>query len=251
MKKIEDPSDPLLYPHVPAQEEDNFRRLLQYFGLTQFFTSRTFSPKFFVQSDDASRTFSPKFFVQSDDGDSVTTLEKGKNRIKLIYKSEDHGIYNSISCTNELVPSGDGSFWKVQINTIPPDENIWDIALGISQNLKFSDKTFCGWSHCGEFGVVNEKVSRNHRLLPREMDRYKQGDCFYFHFKSRTLSMYDVRRYKLFVINDIGDSNSPSNPSLPTSTFYIHSIFAGSGTAITLGPMNARERAVFENHEGS
>lgn len=119
MKKVEDPSDPLLYPHVPTQKENDFRRLLQYFGLTEFFTSMTFSQK---------------FFVQSGDGNSVTMLEKEKNRIQLIYNNpEDFNIYG-LSCTNELDPSGDGSFWKVQINTISSDD-YYDLFLGITQNL--------------------------------------------------------------------------------------------------------------------
>ena len=243
MKKIEDPSDPLLYPHVPPQEENDFRWLLQYFGLTEFFTSMTFSQR---------------FFVQSGDGDSVTMLEKGKNRIKLVYddsNSKDRDWYG-VLCTNALDPSGEGSFWKVQMNTIPQGTNMYDITLGITQNLNlpqtdllFLEETFYGWSHCGRYTSVGGKQSKTHCL--GEIDRYKQGDCFYFRFKSRTLSMYDVRRDKLFVINYIGDSNIPSNPSLPTSKFYIHFIFGESGTAVTLGPMNAKERAVFENNEGS
>ena len=239
MKKVEDPSDPLLYPHVPTQKENDFRRLLQYFGLTEFFTSMTFSQK---------------FFVQSGDGNSVTMLEKEKNRIQLIYNNpEDFNIYG-LSCTNELDPSGDGSFWKVQINTISSDD-YYDLFLGITQNLNLQqtdllvEETLYGWSHCGKWTRVRGEVSRNNRL--GEESRYEKGECLYFRFKSRTLSMYSIRKGESFDIDDIGDSIIPSNPSLPTSKFYIHFIFGESGTAVTLGPMNAKERAVFENNEES
>merc|ERR1711865_442873 len=102
------------------------------------------------------------------------------NRIKLMHNSEDIN-FHGLSCTNELDPSGEGSFWKVQMDTIPPNTIVCDITLGITQNLNLqrtdllSDKTFYGWADCGIYTSVRGQLSNMHRL--GEMDRYKQGDC--------------------------------------------------------------------------
>ena len=39
MKTVEGPSDPILYPYVNPHKKEEFRRLLRYFGLLEFFDS--------------------------------------------------------------------------------------------------------------------------------------------------------------------------------------------------------------------
>ena len=223
MKKVEDPSRPLKYPHVLAHKTDDFERLLQYFGLVDFFKG---SPSTMI--------FSKSNFVQFKGRDSVTVTEEQNNTIKLVYNLATNG-HHAVACTTELHPSGEGCFWKVTIGTIP---NVY-IRLGINGNFDLKNsypsdihtKEFFGW---GTHNLVYTK-GKTHPNLDG-WTGLVDGECLYFHFKSNNLSLYSVQKKKTFVIDGI-DTN--------TKKFFFHFYMYDKGTAISFAPLNTEERKVF------
>ena len=222
MKKVEDPSRPLKYPHVPAHKMEDFERLLQYFGLVAFFKESP-STMIFVKSN----------FVQYKGKSDVTVTEQPNGKVELVYNPRTDGYY-AINCATELDPSRDGCFWKVNIGTIPD----YYLHLGINGSLdlhekKFSNanKDFVGWGTLKDVYIMGKGYSGRDGWTG-----FVDGECLYFQFKSKKLSMYSVQKKRIFVIDDI-DTN--------TKKFYFHTYMYYKGTAILLEPLNAEERKVF------
>ena len=67
---------------------------------------------------------------------------------------------------------------------------------------------------------------------------FNQGEGLYFSLKSNKLQMHRVRNNKTFVIDNIGTDGARH--------FYFHISLFDDGTTLTLEPLDAQERAVFD-----
>ena len=229
MKKVEDPSNPLTYPYVPSHKFNDFRRLLQYFGLVEFFETK------FV--------FSTKNFVQYGGGSKVKlTGDESNNTIDFLYDTNKRNYYG-IACTTDLDPSGDGSFWKVQIDKCT-DSSIF---IGIIGKLKFSqdsyDNSTCyGWMADDGYIYVDGNCDVDEEDGSEDgWEMLGEGDCLYFRFKSNKLTVHNVRKNKTFVIDNIDSFNTTC------TKFHIHICFYSPQTAVTLGPLESKERLIFSD----
>ena len=223
-KKIEDPSDPLTYPYVPPHKKQSFERMLRYFGLMDFFHPAS-DPLIFSKAN----------IVQKNGDSLVTVTDDDTNKVNLMYNHTPDGHYR-IACTTELDPSGDGVFWKVNIVKLP---NTHWIFLGIVGNfdlreIVFRDSTSYGWT-------TQTKVVKGKTFLYSRTDGMSdlgEGESLYFSLKAHTLKMHRIQKKKTFVIDDI-DTNDAHK-------FYFHIGFLYHGTTVTLEPLDATERAVFD-----
>ena len=228
-KKIEDPTHPVTSPpYVPPQKQESFQRLLEYFGLVDFFTPPrspdNINPEFFQKHN----------FVQCNDGSSITVTEDEPNKIKFV-STVDRSDYYRVACKTALDPSGDGCYWKVKVDKL----QINNVFLGIVGNLNRNQHIYrhpeCyGWTKRSMFykGVESNQEGIN------GWTEFVDGESLYFSFKSNQLKMHRVQLQKTFVINDIDTS--------PTKKFYFHIGFYYKGTTVTLEPLNAKERAAFD-----
>ena len=227
MKKVEDPSQPLDFPHVPAHKVKDFQRLLQYFGLVDYFKE---SP--------ATIIFSKSNFKQYYGRNYVTVTEEQHNKIALVYDNSSFDSLYCVACTTELDPSGEGCFWKA---TIEPSRQKCFIHFGIIGNLDLEGiysaggniikKDYFGWAPKGNVLIKGTE----HKKLDG-WTGFVNGECLYFHFKANKLSMHSVQKKKTFVIDGI-DTN--------TKKFFFHFYMYDKGTAISLAPLNVEERKVF------
>ena len=227
MKKVEDPSQPLDFPHVPAHKVKDFQRLLQYFGLVDFFTGPP-----------STMIFSKSNFKQHYGRSCVTVTEKQHNKIALVYDNASFDSLHSVVCTTELDPSGEGCFWKV---TIEPSRQKCFIHFGIIGNLDLTGiysagnnklkKDYFGWAPHGDVLIKGTE----HKKLDG-WTGFVNGECLYFHFNANKLSMHSVHTQKTFVIDGI-DTDS--------KIFYFHTDMYYTGSAVSLEPLNVEERKVF------
>ena len=226
-KKIEDPAKPLKYPYVPPHKEESFQRLLEYFGLVDYFIP----PPSSSPSTSTVMIFSKKIVLQHEGQDYVTITESDNNTIEL--QSPYNTGHYGVACATELDPTGEGCFWKVNIDSLPIPLFFF---LGIVGNLDLkyyvpNDATSFGWG--GSSGVFCKGESENRK---DGWVGFEEGECLYFHFKSNKLSMHSVQKNKTFAVSGV-DTNA--------TKFYIHTSVFRLGTAMTIGPLNAEERKTF------
>ena len=231
MKKVEDPSHPLKYPHVPTHKTDDFERLVQYFGLVEFF-----------KGPPSTMIFSKSNFVQRDGKASVTMTKQPNNTVKLVYDNPPEDGHYVVACNIELDPSGEGCFWKVNIGT---NFNHY-LFLGINKKLNVRNsspgitKDYFGW------GTRNRVYTNGtmHKTEYSDLDgwtSFVDGECLYFHFKLDKLSMYSVQKKKTFVIDGI----AADRITAATRKFYFHTYIFYNRTSLSVAPLNVEERKVF------
>ena len=223
MKKVEDPSHPLKYPHVASHKMDDFERLLEYFGLVDYFN---------LSSPSTMTIFSKSNFVQYEGKNYVAVIENDNNAVSVV-KLGGTNIDYGVACTTELDPSGEGCFWKVNIDSLQNNNHFF---LGILGNLDLrycihSEATSFGWE--GNSGAICEgQYGRKNGWTG-----FVDGECLYFHFKSNKLSMHRVQKNQTFFIDD--------DIFTSTTKHYFHINCVYNNTVVTLGPLDAEERKVF------
>ena len=213
MKKREDPSKPAPPPTVPDDKKDNFVSLLNYYGLSDFFY-----PPVFLPFDIG------KIEVVQPHGSSVV-VTRSESKIRFSYDASISSGYFA-TCKPSLNSSGEGSFWKVTIDTLTM--NHW-LFLGIIGNLNpfhvsSKDLTAYGWG--GECAVKNGIYEAS------EIGVLSQGDCIYFHLKSNKLTMFNAEK-NLKTVIDIDTTVS--------DTYYINFNFYSPNTEISLEPLTEDE----------
>jgi hypothetical protein len=218
MKKFEDPTDLLTFPDVPETKAKDFRRLLRYFGLFDFFNSS----QAFHSLDIANiKVLQPcrTFFIE---------VTKTEEKIKISYRG--HGYY-FVACTPCISPSRVDSCWKVTVDVLP---NANWLLIGVIGNLNpdndsYTESTSYGWTglyRCDK-GVMDQYGELG-------MTKFCEGECLYFCFSSNKLTMYRVQTDKKFVIEDIARE---------VDEYYIHFNFHSHGTKLTLEPLSVDEYA--------
>ena len=226
MKKVEDPSNPLELPYVATHKVKDFERLLEYFGLVDYFNH--------APSSSTTMIFPAANFVQYEGLDFVKVTQNNSNTVRLVKKEGTNGPYG-VAHTIELDPSGEGCFWKVNIDSLPCNNHFF---LGILGNLKLqyflpTDPTSIGWG--GTSCVFRKGQSETGK---DGWSGFAQGECLYFHFKSNELCMHSIQKNKTFFIGI--DANAPK--------YYFHTNIVYSGTAMTIGPLTAEERKTFTDY---
>ena len=231
MKTVEGPSDLILYPYVNPHKKKEFRRLLRYFGLLDFFEL------------DPLLDFSKDSFVQRDDliGSTITMTEHDNNKkITFGYKNEGRQDHHGVTCSTELDSSGEGSFWKLRIDKLSDDGNFF--LMGITGNLDslalgYTDSTFFGWGP----GERWSRGSGEDGVAEWSRSQFAQGDCFFLRLKAKQLSIHRVDENDTIAVIDNIDTD--------TTKFYISFIFYNDGTVASLESLNAEERAVFTDND--
>ena len=219
MKKVEDPADPLEYPHVPPHKAKDFERLLEYFGLVDYFNP----PIMFSAAN---------FIVQHGGNNFVAVTDNDNNTVKLLFKQKT-GCHYGVACSTELDPAGEGCFWKVTIDSLSSSHGCF---LGIVGNLNVkyyvpSEATSFGWN--GKARVSTKAIHGKDWFAG-----FEKGECLYFHFKSNKLRMHSIQKNKTFVFSkDDFDTNA--------TKYYFHILYAYKGTAMTIGSLTAEERKTF------
>ena len=227
MKKVEDPDSPLEYPHVPPHKAKDFQRLLEYFGLVDYFNP---------PSSSTTMIFSAANFVQAEGRDWVTVTENVNNTVKL-YKEISSDHYD-VACTTELDPAGEGCFWKVNIDSLPSSSEFFFLGITGNLNLKYFTPGFAT-----SFGWDDLKNVYRKGKYESETDGWTgfvHGECLYFHFKSNKLSMHSVQKKKTFVLDGI---------ETVTKKYYFLTNITHIGTVMTIGPLNDEERKTFTDNE--
>ena len=228
MKKVEDPSHPLKYPHVASHKMDDFERLLEYFGLVDYFN---------LSSPSTMTIFSKSNFVQYEGKNYVAVIENDNNAVSVV-KLGGTNIDYGVACTTELDPAGEGCFWKVTIDDSSPIRGLLFLGILGNLNLKqhiYLDATAFGW------GAGNQGFIKGYPLTNLGgWTRFNPGECLYFHFKSDKLSMHSVQKKKTFFIDGI---------DTVTTKYYFHTNITDVGTSMILGPLNAEERKTFTDNE--
>ena len=241
MKTVEGPSDPILYPYVNPHKKEEFRRLLRYFGLLEFFDP---GPPLLVFSKD---NFVHRGSVLA--GSTITMTESDNNKkITFVYQITATKCLHRLACSTELDSSGKGSFWKVKIEKFPDKSNGW-LLMGIAGNLNvlngcYSDATTFGWAanEC-----QNSRINLRGTGWPKEEfkqsfayhQNFDEGEVFYLRLKAKKLSIHRVQEKKTMDMDIIGAETK----------FYIHFIFGYAGIILSLESLNADERAVFTDHD--
>ena len=212
---------------MPPYKKESFQRLLEYFGLVDYFKPPPSS---------SMMIFSENNFVQNEGRDYVTVTENDKNTIKL-HKRTETGQY-AVAFTTELDPSGEGCFWKVNIDSLPKSAYFF---LGIAGNLSL--KHFIQSFEVTSFGWDGDSfVFRKGNAISGKdgFTGFADRECLYFHFKSNKLSMHSIQKNKTFIMYDI-DANA--------TKYYFHINIVYPGTLMTIGPLNAEERKIFTDNE--
>jgi len=222
-KKKENPVRPSSsLPKIPEGKRAEFKALIDYFGLTEFFYGDPRSWSIDIASIDVIQPHSSKVVV--------TRSEK---KIELSYGGPNGHYF--VYCTPALDIERGSSYWKVTINTLP-NYNVLNLGIsGIScaGNPGDIDSTSYGWSGGSEVlvkGLCNKGASGWTGFSP--------GECLYFHLGSTKLTMFSVLKNKKFTIN-------VCNPEVPK---YIRFIFLYSGTKLVLEPLYRDELAKLWEH---
>ena len=105
-------------PRIPEGKKEDFMSLLDHFELTEFFYPSPLpdvkaSPPSVVKSSSLDIA---KINVFQSNG-SLVDVVKSENNIKCSYNGSNR--YNFVACTPSLDSSGEGSFCKVTINSLP------------------------------------------------------------------------------------------------------------------------------------
>jgi hypothetical protein len=213
--KIKDPIEPVRPPKVICDKKKDFDDLLRYFGLTDFFNPCP-CPQFTLDIAEID--------VVQPHGSSVV-VTKSEKKIQFSYNAHD---FYFVACKSSLDSSGEGSFWKVTIDTLPLES--W-LFLGITGNLDAirdseEDSTSYGWSTAN--GYLGNLVWKSGRRKRSDFTGFSQGKCFYFHLKSNKLTMFSAETNQTSVINMVTTSDE----------YYIHFNFCDPGTKISLEPLN-------------
>jgi len=223
-KVIEDPSSNKVIgcPKIPEGKEEAFEVLLNYFGLTDFFYPPSTSVSMDIANIDVVLPHS-----------SDVTVTKSENKIQLSKDDRTRNAYNFVACKPALDSSGEGSFWKVTVDTLP---NGWTF-LGIIGTLDASnskgiheDPTCYGWasrSRVYQGGTVRNEDSG--------WTGFTQGECLHFHLTAKKITMFSVQKNQKFTI-DVATT---------VDTYYIHFNIMYISTKLTLEPLNEEERARF------
>ena len=217
-----------MFPYIVPHKQQSFERMLRYFGLTEFFHPAS-------ASDIRSLTFSKANIVQHKGDSRVIVTESDANKVKIVYNSSCLAHY-CVACSTELDPSGDGVFWEVKLK-----HHVWYnwVFLGIAGNLDlreeiFTDSTSYGWTHNNNI-VKGKPVAYG---SSDGMSDFGQGESLYFSLKANRLKMHRIQKNKTFVIDDIGTND--------TRKFYFHIGLVHNGTTVTLKPLDAQKRVVFD-----
>ena len=229
MKKVEDPSNPLELPYVATHKVKDFERLLEYFGLVDYFNH--------APSSSTTTIFPAANFVQYEGLDFVKVTQNNSNTVRLVKKEGTNGPYG-VAHTIELDPSGEGCFWKVNIDSLPKSAYFF---LGIAGNLSL--KHFIQSFEVTSFGWDGDSfVFRKGNAISGKdgFTGFADRECLYFHFKSNKLSMHSIQKNKTFIMYDI-DANA--------TKYYFHINIVYPGTLMTIGPLNAEERKIFTDNE--
>jgi len=220
MKKREDPSKPIESPKIPEEKKENFATLLDYYGLTDFFSL----PLLDIDSIDVVQPHG-----------SVVCVTKSENEIQFSKKNGADAEFQFLACKPPLNASGEGSFWKVTIDAYPTKSGLFLGIIGKLDATKHSwnDQTSCGWG--GGKYIYGNYVGINGMdhdgLGGWSGEEFIEGECCYFHLKSNKLSMYCVQKNKTFTINF----------ATTVDVYHIHFNIHNPGTKITLEPLNKIE----------
>lgn len=137
---------------------------------------------------------------------SEVTVTKSKNKIQFSRNTNDHDCF--VACKPTLDPSGDGSFWKVTLDTL--GSNGW-LVLGFIGNLEasnggsYEDPTSYGWANDADVYHGGTEISGDNGW-----NGFIQGECLYFHLNATKLTMYSVKENKKFTMD------------VATAAYYIH-----------------------------
>jgi len=229
MKKKENPSKPLQSPKVHEDKKENFALLLDYYGLTNFF----YPPSVYIPLLDIDN-----IEVVQPHGSEVN-VKKSENKIQFLKTLLSNDFY-FLACKPPLISSGEGSFWKVTIDAFSQGHG--GLCLGIigkldADNNSYADSTSCGWT--GGSSIYGDRCYINGGSQTGfggwSGDNFTEGECFYFHLKSKKLTMFSVQKNTKFTM-DVATT---------VDTYYIHFNLYQSGKSIriTLEPLNEEERA--------
>ena len=220
-KAIEDPSSNkvIVCPKIPEGKEQAFEVLLNYFGLTDFFFPPSVSYSLDINNID----------VVKSNGSGID-VTKSENTIHFM-KSRNDGHHEIVVCKPTLDSSGEGSFWKVTIDTLPSAY----VFLGIIGNLdvsnseiSYSDPTCYGWTSNAYQGGTPKTGESSHIA-------FTQGECLHFHLKANKITMFRVQKDQKLTID------------VPTTehAYYIHFNMYFKGTKLMLEPLDEEERVRF------
>jgi len=143
-----------------------------------------------------------------------------------------------VTCSTNLDDSGPGSFWKVTINKCAeladPTTFIGIIGHHNCSNMEsYTDPSCFGWASGNEVWVGG-----NSRTT---LCTFTEGDYYYFRFQGMKLcSMHSIQKNETFFmkVDELGNIDG--------EIFHIHFNFSAHNTSVTLGPLDAEERTVFE-----
>ena len=156
-----------------------------------------------------------------------TSVVVSKSETKIQF-SKDAPVQDNyfVACKPSLNSSGEGSFWKVTIDTMPDHICLF---LGIIGNLNassesFGDSTAYGWD---TYSIWKNGICGNSHMID-----FSQGECVHFHLKSNKLTMFCVKQNQKEVIDMV----------IISDAYYIHFSFYGVGTKISLEPLDEVEQ---------
>jgi len=221
---------------IPEGKKEDFLSLLDYFELTSFFYPSSPPPVVNTLSVVA-KTSPPVGKSSSLDISNIIVVQtkttkghrvivvKSENNIKFSRKGSECG-HHFVACAPSLDCFGEGSFWKVTIDSIPSN----CFFLGIIGNLRtnknsYGNSTCYGWSSNSR---VRKGPSSHHGKSG--WTKFVRGECLYFHLKEKKLTMFSVQKKRVFTI-DIAT----------TFDAYIHFGFKGADRQWTFEPLEQAE----------
>lgn len=187
-------------PRIPEGKKEDFMSLLDHFELTEFFYPSPLSDvKVSPPVTKPSSLDITKIEVVQPDDSSVNVV-KSENNIGISY-NESNGDHNFVACTPSLDSSGEGSLWKVTIDSLPTDNWIYIGIIGDinADNNSFRDSTSYGWAGNSQVykGGSNQSGASG-------WTSFVEGECLYFHLKENKLTMFSVQKKRAFVLSGWG-----------------------------------------------
>ena len=217
LKRIEDPSEPLVPPQPPKGKGQAFRCLLAYFGLGSLFCQ---SPPNFLKN----------FQVHEPNGSCVTVTETATATGSGHLLTCDHdGILEShFFCLG--TPVVDGDCWKITIEFLNPSGLLF---LGLIRNMSASNSSFAdpesyGWAW-NRLVSIRGTINQGHG----GWNSFRQGDVLYFRLYQGKIYMFS---------SNVGKMYSIDCTSTTTDPLYFHCNFCMPGTSIVIESLDSSER---------
>ena len=202
---------------IPDGKRSDFNKLLEYFGLREFFFGSGN-----IQLDG----------IQFSQSSNIVTIQRDQRVASMTYDGSGHYW---VTCK---LPNRTVCYWKVEITSLPITTWFYAGVIGRDSppTASHSDPTSFGWGGTSQVYIAG--IAGQNQNGHDGWSAFSQGETLIFCLQNSKLMMYSASKNRLFVIDGV---------TIPDDEAYIHFNFHWSGTQISLSEASADDRIALKN----